>query len=520
MNAAQVLLAGHGDARVALVCGGEAITRGDLRDAVARAASQWHARGLRRGDRVAIRLPDGIDWVVAYLGAIWAGGVAVGVNPHVPADEWLHILDAACFAFVLAERGDETPLPWRRHVVTRADWRHDLAHAAPGAPLPMHADEPALWVHSSGTSGHPKAVVHAHRAALTVERVGRERLGLTAEDRLYASSKLFFTYPLANALLTGLKLGATVILDPQWPTAAGVAATVVAHGATVLFSVPALYRNLAKEGMAGALAAAGVRVFVSAGEPLPPPLRESWQRQAGRTIVDGYGASETLVLVLVDRDDGRGLRASPGWSVTPQDGAAACAAPGRILVRGPSVALGYWKRPDAQAEHFRDGGFAPSDLFAQRDDGGFAFAGREDSLVKVHGRWVDLVDLEQKFAGECAGVVEAAAVAVPDADGVEAVALFFVAPPGADTQALHRYAGRLPPHQRPRWLLRIDSLPRTATGKLVRRALRERHGELAAHGESVLAPAAAGHAHTIAGVATSLPPLDTHHVKARRSPAD
>lgn len=140
--------------------------------------------------------------------------------------------------------------------------------------------------------------------------------------------------------------------------------------------------------------------------------------------------------------------------------------------------------------------------------------------MKVHGRWVDLVDLEQKFAGECAGVVEAAAVAVPDADGVEAVALFFVAPPGADTQALHRYAGRLPPHQRPRWLLRIDSLPRTATGKLVRRALRERHGELAAHGESVLAPAAAGHAHTIAGVATSLPPLDTHHVKARRSPAD
>ena len=77
----------------------------------------------------------------------------------------------------------------------------------------MDAEEPALWVHSSGTSGRPKAVVHAQRMALEIERVGRERLGIRAGDRLYASSKLFFSYPLANSVFTGLKLGATVILD-------------------------------------------------------------------------------------------------------------------------------------------------------------------------------------------------------------------------------------------------------------------------------------------------------------------
>jgi benzoate-CoA ligase len=151
-------------------------------------------------------------------------------------------------------------------------------------------------------------------------------------------------------------------------------------------------------------------------------------------------------------------------------------------VRGSTVALGYWNRPDAQAEHFRDGGFAPSDLFERAGDGGWRFAGREDSLVKVHGRWVDLIELEQHLALACPGMAEAAAVTVPDADGVDAVALFVVAQAGAprlDTAALREHADRLPPYQRPRWLHSIDVLPRTPTGKLVRRRLRELHRELA-----------------------------------------
>jgi acyl-coenzyme A synthetase/AMP-(fatty) acid ligase/rubrerythrin len=489
-NAAQVLLADHDDARVALVCGSEQLSRGELREAVARAGTKWRTRGVRRGDRVAIKLPDSIDWVVAYLGAIWAGGVAVGVNPRVPANEWLAILDAAGFLFILAETSEGTPAPWSRQVVSLDDWRRELSHAAPSEAEPMRPEDPALWVHSSGTSGHPKAVVHPQRIAREIERVGRERLGLTADDRIYASSKLFFSYPLANCIFTGLKLGATIILDPQWPTAQGVVATIMAQRANVLFSVPSLYRNLLKEGLAGQLAQCGVRLYVSAGEALPATLRDEWKRQLGRTIVNGFGASETLVLVLVDSDDGHGLRVSPGIEVAalaerapaPQPGSPAPEAPERIVIRGSTIALGYWNRPDAQAAHFLDGAFAPSDLF-ERVDGGWRFAGRDDSLVKVYGRWVDLVDLEQRIALACPGIAEAAAVTVPDADGVDAVALFFVAQAGApvlDAATLREHADRLPPYQRPRWLHPIEALPRTPTGKLVRRRLRDLHCTLAA----------------------------------------
>jgi acyl-coenzyme A synthetase/AMP-(fatty) acid ligase/rubrerythrin len=485
MNAADVVLAEHAAERIALICGTEQVTRGELRDRVARAGAAWRRLGIARGDRVAVKLADGIDWIVAYFGAIWAGGVAVGVNPRVPAPEWHAILDAAGFRFILAERGDETPSPFDAQLVALDDWRSVLAQSAPCEAEPMRPDDPVLWVHSSGTTGRPKAVVHPQRIALEIERVGRERLGIAPDDRIYGSSKLFFSYPLANCIFTGLKLGATVILDPQWPTAQGVVASAMARRATVFFSVPSLYRNLLKEGLAGELARSGVRLCVSAGEALPASLRDEWKRQTGMTIVNGFGASETLVLVLVDRDDGQGMRASPGIEVMPLVEATSAAGsesgPRRILVRGSTVALGYWNRPDAQAEHFRDGGFAPSDLFQRDDRGGWRFAGREDSLVKVRGRWVDLVELEQQIALACQGMAEAAAVTVPDEDGVDAVALFFVARPDApvlDAAALREHADRLPPYQRPHWLHRVDALPRTPTGKLMRRRLRELHREL------------------------------------------
>jgi acyl-coenzyme A synthetase/AMP-(fatty) acid ligase len=152
------------------------------------------------------------------------------------------------------------------------------------------------------------------------------------------------------------------------------------------------------------------------------------------------------------------------------------------MIRGSTLALGYWNRPDAQAAYFIDGAFAPSDLFERMDGGGWRFAGRDDSLVKVYGRWVDLVDLEQRIALTCPGIAEAAAVTVPDADGVDAVALFFVAQPGApvlDAATLREHADRLPPYQRPRWLHPVETLPRTPTGKLIRRRLRDLHHTLA-----------------------------------------
>ena len=476
MNAAALLLAAADARRCALVChGGESLDYGELRDRVARTAACWRAHGVRPGDRVAIKLPDGPEWVVACLGTIWCGAVAVGINPQAPAADWRYILGESDFGLIVADSDADTPEPWRARVLRRQDWRAATPRCTPLQAQRMDDAAPAMWCHSSGTSGKPKAVVHAHRFARRIEQVSSDGLGLVASDRLFASSRLFFSYPQTNALFAGLKLGATVVLDPQWPTAASVAATVAAERPSVLFSVPSLYRNLLHAGLAPGIAAAGVRLCVSAGEALPASLREAWAQQTGMQIVNGYGASETLVLVMLDRGDGAGFVPSPGIAIEPAS-AVAAGQPTRLLIRAPTLASGYYDRPQAQSEHFRDGAFCPADLFAGEPGGGWRFAGREDSLVKIHGRWVNLVELEERLARQAPGLAEGAAVCVPDADGVDAVAFFFVAGDGPAVEAALRASTEaMPPHQRPRWLHRIDALPRTATGKLLRRRLQDLH---------------------------------------------
>jgi acyl-coenzyme A synthetase/AMP-(fatty) acid ligase/rubrerythrin len=486
VNAAALLLAGADTAQAALVCGDQQLTYAQLRDRVARAAGAWKARGLRPGDRVAIKLPDGIDWVVAFLGTIWAGGVAVAVNPQIPAPEWSYILDEAGFAIILAEHADDTPAPWNARVILLEAGRREVTAAEPLAPQLLAEDTPAFWCHSSGTSGKPKAVVHSHRFAREIERVSRERLGITAADRLFATSRLFFSYPQTNSLFAGLKIGATVILDGQWPTAESAAASVERHRPTVFFSVPSLYRNLLHAGLASRLSAAGVRLCVSAGETLPASLREAWQKATGLAMVDGYGASETLVLVLTAVPGDDGLQPSPGVEVHPLDPEAAVAGlPTRLGFRVSTLARGYLDRPAAQAQAFRGGSFCPADLFVHTQGGGWRFAGREDSLVKIRGRWLNLVELEEKMAAGTPGLLEAATVCVPDEDGVDSVVLFYAARPGEAAQVervLRERAAALRPHERPRSFHEVPSLPRTPTGKLLRRKLAEafRNGVAAA----------------------------------------
>ncbi len=471
LNAAAVLLEGHDPARIALVCGSESMTYGALRNAVARAASTWRSLGAAPGDRVAIKLPDGLDWVIAYLGAIWSGVVAVAVNPRVPADEWERIVAEANFRWVLTEDAEPGVA-----ALGLATWSRALNLAAPREPQVVAADFPAFWSHSSGTSGAPKAVIHAHRCARQVEAVARGLLGITEDDRLYASSKLFFVYPLANSLFSGLKMGATVILDPEWPSAAQAMRTIAQQRPTVFFSVPSLYRALLLDGHAARLATMGIRIAVSAGEALPHALRAQWRSKTRIPLVNGYGASETLCLALVDTGEDVGLRPSPGTEVALCNPASDT--PGRVLIRMPTLALGYFNRAAAQEDAFRGDAFCPADLFQFDEATGWRFVGREDSLVKVRGRWVDLVELEEKLLAACPGLAEGAAVSVTDDQGVTEIAFAYVAKPDADhgTRAvLSALVDALPAHRRPRWIHEVIALPRTPTGKLLRRRLRDVH---------------------------------------------
>ncbi len=476
MNLAESLLEHGRDDAVALIADGIAATYAELRAAVAQAAGAWRALDLAPGARVAIALADDGMWVPAFLGAIRAGAVGVAVNPRFAPDDRDALAAEGGYAAWLGEERAHAP----RHVSTvlsREAWRTRLAAAAPAAPARTAAQAPAFWLYSSGTTGLPKAVVHAHAAVPAAARCGAEVFGIGATDRLFAPSRLFFAYPLANSLFTGLARGATVILQREWPTVDNVVATAERDRPTVFFSVPAFYRALLASGKARALSR-GLRLAVSAGEAIAPMLAAQWRAETGVPIRDGYGTSETLSLMLVgtpEAGDATVLRPAPGVSVTPVPAEAGLA---RLVLQAPTIALGYWHRPDDERASFGPEGFTPGDRFSPTGDG-WRYAGRADALVKVRGRWVSLPDVESRIALAAGPAVrEIAIVALRDEDGLTMLAAAYVGS-GADATAraaLDRALAALPPHQRPARCIAVDALPRTSTGKLLRRELVARLG--------------------------------------------
>jgi acyl-coenzyme A synthetase/AMP-(fatty) acid ligase len=481
-NAAELLLSQGAAQRPALVEGAQRWTYGALRVEVARAAAAWTSLGVAVGDRVLIGLADGAQAAIALLGAMWSGAVAVMANPRQSAAQWQAMAGQVQARCLLLDAGAAVPAGLGARVLDPHRWQALVGAATARLAHAAGPEQDALWTFSSGTSGTPKVVRHAHCFALAVHGVADQRLGITAADRLYASSRLFFVYPLANSLFAGLRVGATVVLDAAWPTASGTARVVAGQAPTVLFTVPSLLRDLLAEGHDAALR--GLRLAVSAGEALPPRLRAAWLARTGVPLVDGWGCSETMCLMLLDH--GQGLLPAPGVQVRWAEPAPPLGQPGRLCVRAPTLALGYWQRPREQAESFREQGFCPGDLFEPGARGGWVFVGREDSLVKLGARWVDLGALAESLheaLGDGHGVRELAAVTAPDADGVQALALFFVPRSAGEGDAagvpaaLDRALQDLPAHQRPRWCHALPELPRTATGKLLRRRLLELHEE-------------------------------------------
>jgi acyl-coenzyme A synthetase/AMP-(fatty) acid ligase len=479
VNAAAYLLEVGEPQRVAIEAVDGKITYGELQERVARVAAALRGLGVGQDDRVLVLGPDSIGWVVAYLGTIWAGGVAVGLNSRLFARELSVILGESGARYVwctpdslelLTSCGiDEsglTPL-----LASELDTLTE--EQKPVEAVDRDDDDMAFWIYTSGTTGIPKAAMHAQRCVWASTDIATEVLGVGRDDRFYSSSKLFFAYALANSLCAGLRSGATVILDDEWATPERVVHTVERHRPSVVFMVPTLYLKLLQAGLAPRLATVGH--FVSAGEKLPAAVQRAWLDATGCTIVDGYGTSETNFLMLYDADGSGTLRPSPRvdlrWRKPRRPG------PRRLWIRHPSAALGYWQRPDVTADCFDAGGFSPGDVFVGVRGGRFEIRGREDDLVKISGQWVSVVDVDAALLAGCGdSVQELGSTRFDNDDGLTSIAVFAVAKPGSSEQAeraLRAAIEALPKQRRPRETHWVEALPRTPTGKLQRNRLLE-----------------------------------------------
>jgi benzoate-CoA ligase len=299
---------------------------------------------------------------------------------------------------------------------------------------------------------------------------------------VFVTSKLFFAYALENGLLGPLALGATAILHPDWADVEQIQAIVARHRPSAIFSVPTFYRRLLALPPERLAPFREVRHFVSAGERLPEQVFEGWRAATGREILSVYGMSETFCVIMATPPGRAGaLRTGKPLSgvevrLRGDEGEVATGVPGVLWVRHPALSAGYANRPEETRAQFRDGWFCTRDIFVRDAQGYYSHQGRSDELVKIAGQWVQPGELEEAVLG-LEAVAEAACVAVADHDGFERLALF-VAARGTDAKAAVAAAAaaceeKLPRHKRPKWILPISELPRTATGKVQRFKLRE-----------------------------------------------
>ena len=486
--------AGRGD-QPAIVTPGTSHTYSDVLDAATRACGALRDLGVGRGDRVALLLPDGLELAATFFGALRMGAVAVPLNPRLrPADHVSAVRDSGATVLVADGGARESlaaiaseQLPVRVVAVGArlpgvASFADLLAGATARPELePVGAEAMAFWLYTSGTTGAPKAAVHRHRDLLACRYYGLDVLGVTARDRVFSTSRLFFAYALGNALLIPLFAGGRTFLHPGWPDVAITADVVRAFRPTLFFSVPTFYaRLLAADLPPGTFSS--VRACVSAGERLPGEIYSAWRDRFGVEILDGVGATETIFMVLSNRP-GRSRPGSaglpvPGTEVRLLDAEGREVGPGEegvLHVRAPSISREYWNRAEESRRVFADGWFRTGDVYSRDAGGAFVHRGREDDFFKVAGMWVRPADVEAVLI-EHPAVLEAGVVGAEDDRGLVKPFAFVVsrAPAPVDlVESLQRaLAARLPSHQRPARISVVAELPRTATGKLQRHKLR------------------------------------------------
>ncbi len=406
---------------------------GRFGDAVARVARLLIERyGLVPGNRVLLRGPNSPMLAACWLGVLWAGGVAVPTMPLLRAAELSAVLGKVDAAVALCDGRFVEELETARIVSGRMlpviafggaeEFESLLEEVAGGLPpARTAADDPAVIVFTSGTTGGPKAAVHAHRDLLAIADLSpRSILETTADDVFCGSPTLAFAYGIGGLLTFPLRIGASaVLLDRTTPDR--LVAAIERSRATILFAVPTLYRSITAQLEAGLCrreSLSSLRLCVSAGEPLPAPTFEAWREATGLIILDSLGTTELLNAVIHARPDavraGATGKPVPGYEAMVVDDSfqpVPCGEVGRLAVRGPTGCR-YLDDP-RQTQYVENGWNITGDVYHIDEDGFFWYHARTDDLIvsggyKISGLEIETVLLRHELVEECA------VVATPD----------------------------------------------------------------------------------------------------------
>ncbi|MFE5488502.1 fatty acyl-CoA synthetase [Streptomyces virginiae] len=475
--------------RLAVRYAGRAWTYAELDAAVTTGAAVLRERyGLAAGDRVATYAHNSDAYLLAFLACARAGLTHVPVNQNLTGEDLAHILDDSGSTLVLADRGLAGRIPDGYPVRPLRD--------APGSfldglaePLPFEPDRDpdslAQLLYTSGTTALPKGAMMTHRALAHEYESAIEALDLAEEDRPVHSLPLYHSAQMHVFLLPYLAVGArNTVVDA--PVAEQVFDLVEAGEADSLFAPPTVWIGLANHQQFAERELGGLRKAYYGASIMPVPVLERLRdRLPGLAFYNCFGQSEIgpLATVLGPREHegrmdscGRPVRHVEAKVVDEDGKDVPDGTAGEVVYRSPQLCLGYWNDPGATERAFRDGWFRSGDLAVRDAEGYFTVVDRVKDVINSGGVLVASRQVEDVLYTH-PGVAEAAVVGLPDDRWIEAVTAVVV-PRGEVTEAeLMGYAREKLAHfKAPKRVLFVDALPRNASGKILKRELRDRFG--------------------------------------------
>ncbi|QPM89566.1 class I adenylate-forming enzyme family protein [Pseudooceanicola algae] len=466
--------------------GAENWTYGGLQDAVRGTATGLRRAGFEPGDILLMRLGNTVDFPIAYLGAIAAGVVPVPTSAQLTAPEVAGMIDQIAPAGILRASGiscPDTALPKIDSAALRA--MRDL----PPAPWQMgDPDRLAYVVFTSGTTGRPRAVAHAHRAIWARRMMIDGWYGMGASDRILHAGAFNWTFTLGTGLMDPWTCGATALIPAEGTSPADLPALLRQHQATLLAAVPGVYRKMLSAG--APLALPHLRHGLAAGDRLSDDLRDAWQAATGTQIHEAFGMSEcsTFLSASPDRPADRGCTgaAQPGRHLAlvdpgdPARGPVPIGEEGIIAIHrsDPGLMLGYLGDDAATADRFAGDWFLSGDLAQMQPDGQIRYCGRSGDMMNAGGYRVSPLEVETALA-TIEGLAEIGVTEVfpRDANGqirrdVTIIVAFYTGPRPLEQAWLERTAATLVArYKQPRAWVHVPDLPRNPNGKLQRRAL-------------------------------------------------
>jgi len=471
-------------------------TYAQLDEAVRRVAAGLRALGLEPGARLMIRMGNTSDYALLFFGAIAAGAVPLPSSAQLTEEEAEFLLaDAGVRMLAMADELAIAPPPGVQ-VLSPAAIAALRAHHEPLDYAETAAEDPAFLIYTSGTTGRPKGVLHAQRSAWGRRPMYQGWYDIRPDDVILHAGAFNWTYTLGVGLTDPWANGATAVLynGPRdvtvWPL------LLEKFRATLFAAVPGLYRQVLKYNDLRAFDLSHLRHGLTAGEALNTALLEQWRNTTGKELYEALGMSECST--YISSAPGQPIRpGSPGKvqsgrcvAVLPVDGGEEPLPPGAtgllaVHRSDPGLMLGYWNRPEEEALVYRGDWFLGGDLAHFDADGYLHYHGRNDDVMNAMGYRVSPLEVEHCLSQHPA-VAEVAVTELAVRDGVTVIAAFVVPrdpdePEGMDAAPLLAYAHEhLAAYKCPREIIFIDSLPRTANGKVRRRDLtqwRQEFGE-------------------------------------------